>query len=88
LVLSVLNGLTVSEYVEGDSAKSPEAFQIFVSLLLAGLQNLDAPQPPSAPPPHVMPPQHLPQGMGAPAMGGPVMGGPVMGGPGMPTQHG
>lgn len=55
LVLSVLNGLTVSEYVEGDSAKSQEAFQIFVSLLLAGLQNLDssqqhnsAPPPPSA----------------------------------------
>lgn len=56
LVLSVLNGLTVSEYVEGDSAKSQEAFQIFVSLLLAGLQNLDSSQqnqstpPPSAPP--------------------------------------
>lgn len=56
LVLSVLNGLTVSEYVEGDSAKSQEAFQIFVSLLIAGLQNLDSSQqhntapPPSAPP--------------------------------------
>jgi AcrR family transcriptional regulator len=65
LVLSVLNGLTVSEYVEGDSAKSQEAFQIFVSLLLAGLQNLDssqqhnsAPPPPSASQPSSPPSSH------------------------------
>lgn len=44
LVLSVLNGLTVCEYVEGENAKAQEAFDIFVSLLRAGLQNLDAPQ--------------------------------------------
>jgi AcrR family transcriptional regulator len=45
LVLSVLNGLTVCEYVEGENAKAQEAFDIFVSLLRAGLQNLDTPQP-------------------------------------------
>jgi AcrR family transcriptional regulator len=60
LVLSVLNGLTVSEYVEGDSAKSQEAFQIFVSLLLAGLQNLDnsQQQPSTPPPPSAQPASH------------------------------
>jgi AcrR family transcriptional regulator len=69
LVLSVLNGLTVSEYVEGDAAKSQEAFQIFVSLLLAGLQNLDAPQPPAPQPQpqHHMPP-HMAHGMAMPGM--------------------
>lgn len=61
LVLSVLNGLTVSEYVEGDSAKSQEAFQIFVSLLLAGLQNLDSSQQHnSAPPPSAAQPSSHP----------------------------
>lgn len=59
LVLSVLNGLTVSEYVEGDSAKSQEAFQIFVSLLLAGLQNLDnSQQHHTSPPPSAQPVSH------------------------------
>jgi AcrR family transcriptional regulator len=49
LVLSVLNGLTVCEYVEGEQAKAQEAFDIFVSLLRAGLSNLDTPQPPPMP---------------------------------------
>lgn len=49
LVLSVLNGLTVCEYVEGDAARPQEAFDIFVSLLRAGLQNLDTPQPQAVP---------------------------------------
>lgn len=49
LVLSVLNGLTVCEYVEGENAKAQEAFDIFVSLLRAGLQNLDSPQAQAAP---------------------------------------
>jgi len=49
LVLSVLNGLTVCEYVEGEQAKAQEAFDIFVSLLRAGLSNLDTPQPPPLP---------------------------------------
>lgn len=65
LVLSVLNGLTVSEYVEGDSAKSQEAFQIFVSLLLAGLQNLDnSPQHHSSPPPSAQPVPHAGHAVG------------------------
>ncbi len=49
LVLSVLNGLTVCEYVEGEQAKAQEAFEIFVSLLRAGLSNLDSPPQPGAP---------------------------------------
>jgi AcrR family transcriptional regulator len=49
LVLSVLNGLTVCEYVEGEQAKAQEAFEIFVSLLRAGLSNLDSPPQPGGP---------------------------------------
>lgn len=50
LVLSVLNGLNVCEYVEGEQAKAQEAFEIFVSLLRAGMSNQEAPQQ-AAPPP-------------------------------------
>lgn len=66
LVLSVLNGLTVCEYVEGEGARAQESFDVFVSLLRAGLQNLEPPQqhqtaPPHHPsqPPHSQPPAHL-----------------------------
>lgn len=44
LVLGVLNGLAVCEYIEGEGAKTQEAFEVFISLLRAGLQNLDSPQ--------------------------------------------
>lgn len=96
LVLSVLNGLTVSEYVEGDSAKTQEAFQIFVSLLLAGLQNLDTPQPQSQPPSSVAgspsqghPHQPMPpaaQPMAPQSMPSQPIAHPAH--PGMPPHHG
>lgn len=70
LVLSVLNGLTVSEYVEGDSAKSQEAFQIFVSLLIAGLQNLDSSQQHQSAPPPASQPQPQPVHAGSPMAAG------------------
>lgn len=88
LVLSVLNGLTVSEYVEGDSAKTQEAFQIFVSLLLAGLQNLDTPQPQSQPPSSVAGP---PPSQGHPHQPMPPSSQPMAPHPphpGMPPHHG
>ncbi len=100
LVLSVLNGLTVCEYVEGEAAKAQEAFDIFVSLLRAGLQNLDTPRPPMQ---HMHPqqhmqsahPSHMPphqQGMhpqsappSAPQSAPPGL--PHMGHPGLPNHH-
>lgn len=33
LILAVLNGLSVTEYLEGDEAKSKQAYDVFVSLL-------------------------------------------------------
>ena len=55
LVLGVLNGRMVSEYVEGEEAQAQEAFEMFLALLRAGLmgsqqQQSTPPPAPEAPP--------------------------------------
>jgi AcrR family transcriptional regulator len=39
LILAVLNGLSVTEYLEGDEAKAKQAYDVFVSLLNQGRSN-------------------------------------------------
>ncbi|MCC6214541.1 MAG: TetR/AcrR family transcriptional regulator [Polyangiaceae bacterium] len=38
LLLAVLNGLAIAEYVEGDDAKTNEAFEVFLFVVRAGLK--------------------------------------------------
>lgn len=40
LILAVLNGLSVAEYLEGDEAKARDAYRTFLYLLRLGIQNL------------------------------------------------
>lgn len=40
LILAVLNGLSVAEYLEGDEAKAKEAYQTFLYLLRLGVREL------------------------------------------------
>ena len=40
LILAVLNGLSVAEYLEGDDAKARDAYRTFLYLLRLGIQNL------------------------------------------------
>jgi AcrR family transcriptional regulator len=47
LVMSVLNGLAVSEYVEGADAQVQQAYEIFLSLLAAGGRDPNALKPSS-----------------------------------------
>jgi AcrR family transcriptional regulator len=42
LILAVLNGLSVAEYLEGDDAKGKEAWDLFLYLLRLGIQQLEA----------------------------------------------
>ena len=42
LILSVLDGLSVASYIEGDSAKTEEAYRLFLYLLRLGVAQLDA----------------------------------------------
>jgi len=41
LILSVLDGLSVASYIEGDSAKTEEAYRLFLYLLRLGVEQLD-----------------------------------------------
>ncbi len=45
LILSVLDGLSVASYIEGDSAKTEEAYRLFLYLLRLGVEQLDAGTP-------------------------------------------
>ena len=42
LVLAVLNGLSVTEYLEGEEAKVKEAYDAFLELLRAGVESAQA----------------------------------------------
>jgi AcrR family transcriptional regulator len=42
LILGVLNGLSVSEYVEGEGSQSEQAYEMFLSLLRLGAQHPEA----------------------------------------------
>ncbi|MCA9630776.1 MAG: helix-turn-helix transcriptional regulator [Myxococcales bacterium] len=41
LIIAVLNGLSVAEYLEGDDAKADEAYQLFLLLLRLGLKEIE-----------------------------------------------
>jgi AcrR family transcriptional regulator len=41
LILAVLDGLSVTNYLEGERAKSEEAYRLFLYLLRLGIQSLD-----------------------------------------------
>ncbi|MBX3182267.1 MAG: helix-turn-helix transcriptional regulator [Polyangiaceae bacterium] len=42
LVIAVLNGLSVADYLEGDQAKTDEAYQLFLLLLRLGLKQVQS----------------------------------------------
>ncbi|MCA9639179.1 MAG: TetR/AcrR family transcriptional regulator [Polyangiaceae bacterium] len=42
LIIAVLNGLSVAEYLEGEDAKADEAYQLFLLLLRLGLKEVEA----------------------------------------------
>ena len=42
LIIAVLNGLSVAEYLEGEDAKADEAYQLFLLLLHLGLKEIEA----------------------------------------------
>jgi AcrR family transcriptional regulator len=48
LILSVLDGLSVASYIEGDSAKTEEAYRLFLYLLRLGVEQLEAGTAPAA----------------------------------------
>jgi len=48
LILSVLDGLSVASYIEGDSAKTEEAYRLFLYLLRLGVEQLEAGGSPAA----------------------------------------
>jgi hypothetical protein len=41
----VLHGLRVFEYVEGEGAPTDDAYELFIALLLLGLQSISPPPP-------------------------------------------
>ena len=43
LILSVLDGLSVATFIEGEKAKSEDAFRLFLYLLRLGVERLDRP---------------------------------------------
>jgi len=43
LILSVLDGLSVAGYIEGDTAKTDEAYRLFLYLLRLGVEQLESP---------------------------------------------
>ena len=45
LILAVLNGLSVAEYLEGDDAKAKEAYDLFLYLLRLAIDQLEARRP-------------------------------------------
>jgi AcrR family transcriptional regulator len=45
LILSVLDGLSVATYIEGEGAKADEAYRLFLYLLRLGVEQLDSGQP-------------------------------------------
>lgn len=44
LILAVLDGLSVASYIEGESAKTDDAYRLFLYLLRLGVEQLDATQ--------------------------------------------
>lgn len=44
LVLAVLNGLAVADFLEGEEARPKEAFETFIGMLSSGLQQLGTPR--------------------------------------------
>jgi AcrR family transcriptional regulator len=44
LILAVLDGLSVASYIEGESAKTDDAYRLFLYLLRLGVEQLDANQ--------------------------------------------
>lgn len=49
LILGVLNGLSVGEYLEGEQSKSKEAYAVFLQLLQGGMQSGESPAAGGAP---------------------------------------
>jgi AcrR family transcriptional regulator len=45
LILAVLDGLSVASYIEGESAKTDDAYRLFLYLLRLGVEQLDAQRP-------------------------------------------
>lgn len=43
LILGVLDGLSVAQYVEGEEAKTDDAYRLFLYLLRLGVEHLEAP---------------------------------------------
>jgi AcrR family transcriptional regulator len=43
LILGVLDGLSVAQYVEGEEAKTDDAYRLFLYLLRLGVENLETP---------------------------------------------
>jgi len=43
LILGVLDGLSVAQYVEGEDAKTDDAYRLFLYLLRLGVENLETP---------------------------------------------
>jgi AcrR family transcriptional regulator len=45
LILAVLDGLSVASYIEGEAAKTDDAYRLFLYLLRLGVEQLDAERP-------------------------------------------
>jgi AcrR family transcriptional regulator len=45
LILAVLDGLSVASYIEGEAAKTDDAYRLFLYLLRLGVEQLDAQHP-------------------------------------------
>lgn len=45
LILAVLDGLSVASYIEGEAAKTDDAYRLFLYLLRLGVEELDAEHP-------------------------------------------
>lgn len=45
LILAVLDGLSVASYIEGDAAKTDDAYRLFLYLLRLGVEQLDSQSP-------------------------------------------
>jgi AcrR family transcriptional regulator len=45
LILSVLDGLSVASYIEGETAKTDDAYRLFLYLLRLGVEDIESEQP-------------------------------------------
>ncbi len=55
LIIAVLNGLSVAEYLEGEQARADDAYQLFLLLLRLGLKQLEDAQAAAGSQPHAAP---------------------------------